>query len=327
MKREEARALIEESEYYQLPGLRQSTQTMTFTPPTPRVKTKIVSGASDYLIKLWDLVTGDFISTLFAHSEILSLGVAFDDKVVSACGDNTIKVWDFSSRSCVRNFDPQSGPVYSLQVIGDKIIGGFDKGVVKIMDVSTGRLLKSFNVRSHCPVYCVEVVDDKAITTSDDCISVWNLATGSCTIMSPPSMQQLHRRYLQVVGDKIITGCKDTTITIWDMKTLKALRKYRDPHRENLYCLTAEGLGMPNQGEGERLFSGHHGCINIWDMNVRRRKTLRGHDGPINCIKMSDGVMVSASSDQTIKVWDVKNSCCTNTLKGHGNSVTCLQLL
>ena len=51
--------------------------------------------------------------------------------------------------------------------------------------------------------------------------------------------------------------------------------------------------------------------------------TLEGHSGPVNAVSVtSDGnYAVSASSDKTLKVWDLKTGKEVHTLKGHSGSV------
>ena len=47
--------------------------------------------------------------------------------------------------------------------------------------------------------------------------------------------------------------------------------------------------------------------------------TLQGHNNHVNSVAITpDGnILASASSDQTIKLWDIKSGKCLNTLKGH----------
>ena len=54
-------------------------------------------------------------------------------------------------------------------------------------------------------------------------------------------------------------------------------------------------------------------------------KTFTGHKGYITClIESLDGAhIISASVDQTIKIWQITSNECT-TLAGHGGSITCL---
>lgn len=50
---------------------------------------------------------------------------------------------------------------------------------------------------------------------------------------------------------------------------------------------------------------------------VRSYGTFTGHTGPVWALAIGDGLLMSGSSDSTIKVWDLTTSKCKRTLSGH----------
>lgn len=65
------------------------------------------------------------------------------------------------------------------------------------------------------------------------------------------------------------------------------------------------------------------GSIHLWSMDLKQRIQLNGHgDWVRSLIFNSDGSkLISTSSDQTIKIWDVVAETCIQTLAGHANRV------
>ncbi len=56
-------------------------------------------------------------------------------------------------------------------------------------------------------------------------------------------------------------------------------------------------------------------------------KTLSGHTNTVYCLAIAlSGELVSGSSDDTIKAWDLKSGQCLKTLSGHPSSVCCLAI-
>ncbi len=58
--------------------------------------TRIVSGADDNTVKVWDAVTGFVLSTLEGHTgKVKSVAISSDGtRIVSGSWDHTVKIWD-----------------------------------------------------------------------------------------------------------------------------------------------------------------------------------------------------------------------------------------
>jgi len=60
----------------------------------------------------------------------------------------------------------------------------------------------------------------------------------------------------------------------------------------------------------------------IWNLNnTSAIKTLVGHDGAINSVKVDSKRVFTCSADTTIKIWDLDYGLCTNTLESHSDEV------
>ena len=55
------------------------------------------------------------------------------------------------------------------------------------------------------------------------------------------------------------------------------------------------------------------------------KTTLNGHTDSVRALAFGpEGILASGSSDNTIKIWDIKSGTCTNTLTGHNDWVNAL---
>ncbi|KAI8815408.1 WD40-repeat-containing domain protein [Cladochytrium replicatum] len=126
---------------------------------------------------------------------------------------------------------------------------------------------------------------------------------------------------LQFDDDKIISGSRDDTIRVWDMKT-GALRSTLAGHTASVLCL---------QYDGQNIVSGSSDATMIlWDLPTGRvLRTMHGHTEHVLNVRFDRDHIVSASRDKTIKVWTRKRNGggeCRMTLRGHRASVNCVQL-
>lgn len=55
-------------------------------------------------------------------------------------------------------------------------------------------------------------------------------------------------------------------------------------------------------------------------------QTLVGHTGGVWSSQMRDNIVISGSTDRTLKVWDADTGECVHTLYGHTSTVRCMHL-
>lgn len=117
----------------------------------------------------------------------------------------------------------------------------------------------------------------------------------------------------------LVTGSKDTSIKVWDRKSLNLI-KTLDGHSAavNSIHLTDKHI-VSGSGDGK---------INIWDLVTGQRlRTIIGHQRGVSCVQLTaDGTkIVSGSKDTTIRIFDIsgaENACLT----GHSSMVRTVQV-
>lgn len=79
---------------------------------------KLVTGAWDGTIKIWDLNTNSCVSTLNGHTNwIASFKLLSTDKLISCSGDQTIKIWDLYSLECIKTISGHIGPINEIELV------------------------------------------------------------------------------------------------------------------------------------------------------------------------------------------------------------------
>ncbi|KAK7023724.1 quinon protein alcohol dehydrogenase-like superfamily [Favolaschia claudopus] len=97
-----------------------------------RKKPLLISGSLDNTIKLWDIDTGETISTFFGHIEGVWAVASDKLRLVSGSHDRTIKVWSRDEGKCTATLVGHRAAVSCLALGEDKIVSGSDDWDVKV---------------------------------------------------------------------------------------------------------------------------------------------------------------------------------------------------
>ena len=77
---------------------------------------KFASGSEDQTIRIWDIKTSKFLSTLEGHSSCVRSVTFSDDGKLLASGseDGTVKIWNVDTGECLRTLTGHVGKVWSV---------------------------------------------------------------------------------------------------------------------------------------------------------------------------------------------------------------------
>lgn len=133
------------------------------------------------------------------------------------------------------------------------------------------------------------------------------------------------------IFNDLASASEDATIRIWDWELGESLHILKGHTRPVLDV----DYGGPRGGTLLASCSSDL-TIKLWDPSdeYKNIRTLPGHDHSISSIRfvpsgaagapLSGNLLVSASRDKTLRVWDVTTGYCLKTLRGHTEWVRCV---
>ncbi|KIK60487.1 hypothetical protein GYMLUDRAFT_609660 [Collybiopsis luxurians FD-317 M1] len=293
---------------------------------------KIVSGARDGAVKIWDITTGAQIgNTLHGHRNWVTT-VAFSPngtRVVSGSRDRTVSIWDTATgiqlgHSLQGHRDWVISVVYSCD--GTRILSGSTDGTVRIWDANTGvQLGNSVLGREHSLVASIAFSSDRTKVVSGSkhgAMTILNIIT--CT----QDYLRGHKDWVTSVafspdGTKIVSGSQDKMVKLWDATTGVQLRNFLWQGHED--WITSVAFSP----DGTRIASSSNDkTVKIWEIKLTGamlNNTLQGHEDWITSLAFSpDGTkIVSGSNDKSVRMWDATRAWFQGaSLPGHESSVT-----
>eukprot|EP00731_Ephydatia_muelleri_P016594 Em0009g1018a len=319
-----------------LKGHKTSVQACAYA-PTGR---HIVSAALDGEVRIWSTKSDTAVGTIAGHHDPVN-SITFTPNgqyLVTASSDKLLKVWSGTLGQPVASLGSAEfgfahcmtfhSPTQTVRV-------GYHDGHVRSFNVQTGAVLFASKLHSAAVVGLAHR-DKLTMSASVD---------GSIKVWTPPSLP----KYMSLVGHKAAISCavwdakgfasasEDLSILIWPhdprayVKQAKSTKKGKNQDAEDttvspvatLYAHTAKISSLAFSTDGLRMVSASHDkSVIVWDLvSYSQLQHLQAcHKDWINACTFSDtspDILLTASNDLTLKLWDLKAGTEKTTFKGH----------
>lgn len=275
----------------------------------------LFSTSLDGTIREWDL-TRPFEATY----TICDFGpwqtpvVAGSDLFAAPCSDKKLKIYKAGTGEAVKDFGAQNGLSADLSRDGKTLVTASFDGIVRVWSVDSGREIKTFHGHTSRVDGVVYMNKNTSIlSVGDSTLRVWHVGSGN-------ALQTVHfktmpfRIRLSTDESQAFIGCNDGSIRIVDTQTWSEIANFK--------AMTyLQEMEVSPDGKTLALFCGKD--IELWNIQKMQLKNiLKGHEKAGYGIGFSGDsrYLISGSSDQTFKLWNLKKGLCTLTF--HGNEET-----
>lgn len=284
----------------------------------------LVSGSWDKTIRLWDMASGECRQVCKGHTKpVLSLSLTPDGCfAVSGSEDGTIRLWELSTGRCMRVLEGHSKSVSSVVVTPDgfrALSAGWDD-TVRLWKLDTGECLRVFKGHTE-EIWAVGVTADGQFGISggnDGTLHVWEIAPpdtyrGALSVNRGMGYEQNHalmqlfkKRMQRALSEK---EAGDYLSCYMHIRSARAVAGYeRDPDALSLNAELSSHLPR------KQLHA-------VWF-----QKAFRGHQKDVRDVAIApdNRFVLSASDDETCRLWDLRSGECLRVFRGHANRVNAL---
>jgi WD40 repeat protein len=287
-----------------------------------------ISGSTDKTLKLWKVSSGECLATLEGHADLVNSVCLSRDgsRALSGSSDKTVILWDVNSGRPLRTIAGHIGEVLCVSLSSDSrfaLSASSDK-TLKLWDLETGRCLRTFQGHTGRVVSaCLSADGRRAVSGGEDrTLRLWEVAGNTAASASWEVSQPVDgtasndaaARFSQgIAGARAALGSGDTLRAAQLLRHVRGLRGYRR-HREGIASWGQLYLQLPRIA----LADG-------W-----QQQSLEGHAGALNavCLSSDGNYALSASSDKTLRLWEVASATCVRSFEGHAGFAdsACLSL-
>ena len=264
---------------------------------------RVATAGRDGVVRVWDLARGRAVSTIKAHDGwALGASLSPDGRQLASTGeDGVVAVWDLDTkrrRVVLRVPVPKAPNGVEFSPDGRRLILPLLDGTVRVVPVEGDGPVRV--LRGHDgPVWAAHFSPDgtQAVSAGDDGSRVWDLASGSSTVLSRAG--PLYSAGFSPDGTRVATGGADGVVRIWDAGGDGPPRSIRVDDKALEW--------VQFSGDGRRLVTaGDNGVVSVFDARGGPPlEELKGHKGVVMRAAFVPGTntVVSAGEDRTLRRW------------------------
>jgi WD40 repeat protein len=283
----------------------------------------VTTGKDGASPRLWDLSnTGSPARTLNVPATITALASSSTgQRIAIATASGSAWVWDATTTASARELRTTS-PVLSIAVSTDGrwVLSGHQDGNARLWDLTDRDPIKPITTSNRRPALTKVAFSQNGrwalISASNGTTHLWQFNANGFT--SGPYVLNGQTDTITAIAissdsTRAATASNDGSTYIWRLEAVN------DP---TPLAVVRGDFGAVNDAlitqDGQKLITaGKLGSIFVWDLSSKNpggsARKLMGHDGPVTAIALNGQILVSVSTDASLRLWDLNKSQPTET--------------
>jgi hypothetical protein len=258
----------------------------------------------------------------YAHGNaVTGMIPSLDGKsLITASLDATVKFWNLTTGAYYGTVILPT-PITALAISSDSrlLTGSSSDNIIRI---TSGNGAPGGTLEGHTsPVRALATTPDGRILASageDTMIRLWSLPTGAYLRTLSGHTGTVRSLAISPDGEMLVSGSEDGTIRIWSL-----------PDGHSMFRLVAHAGGVFSvaiDGRGRVMASGGADqMVKLWSMpDGSLLAALAGHAANVKAVAFNGQILISGSTDGTVRQWSVSSRSASGNTVSTGDSLTFL---
>jgi len=258
-------------------------------------KAWLVTGASDKVVTIWDMESGEPYTTMYGHVSRLTAVTTTPTALLSGSADGEVRVWDLNTEESTAVFRGHFCDVTCLADMGGKVVSGSLDHSLFVWDVDG----VGTQLLGHGAGVAGVAVDGEFIYSAgwDDIVIQWSQVT----------LEEMRRfvgheaavSAVCVSPSSLFSGSCDGTARSWSLATDEEQIVFAG-HQDAVWCLA---LGATE------LFTGSFDMsVRVWGIEDGRCiAVLDDHSSPVWTLCLSSTHVFSSGNDGRVNMWNLSS--------------------
>lgn len=279
--------------------------------------TRILSGADDGMLILWDAATGDMLNSWMGDTRRVRTIVFLPDgnHAISGGDDAKLTLWDLETGQALRAFIGHDDDVFAaaLSSDGTQMISGSRDRTLILWDVATGEVIRRLgnDDAGHAQrITCVAFSPDGQYVVSgsaDNTLILWDITDGTLVDQLDQHRDTVNDVVFSPDGTRMLSASSDQTLILWDVESRTAINRL-EGHTERIASVMFSPDGDYAVSGAGNQFAGasSDNSIILWDLFLGQPvRRYYGHRFFVSDVAFSPNgqFIISASADQTLRKW------------------------
>ena len=239
--------------------------------------------------------------------------VRYEDCFLHAEFGNTVKMVCFITGECIHTF-LMPATVTAMCIFDRTLIAGLDDATILLMSLKTNQCYATLQGHTNKIVQFTTRNGELISLDMKGTVKIWSLTDHVC--METHDTNICNAIKLEVYNDKLIAVVRKSEL--YKTVIVMSLRSWRQVLSWDEFTGNLRDMKI----WGDKLYATTQNGVCVFSLDdFQKTENWDGHSAWVDSLDIRGNLLATASTDHTVKLWNIDTGKCLKTFSGHSNGV------